>query len=108
MYIDNPASLGRQFDLIIGNTNMLQKNQTSELHKCNYTITDVIHYWAKKPLFNKTTNVILEDDGRGWVGDGRGVVNHKLLAPGGRCFKQKNNEIYPKIIIRGSLVCRHL
>jgi len=40
-YIDKPASLGRQFDLII-------------------------------------------DDGRARVGVGRGVVNHKLLAPGGR------------------------
>ena len=44
----------------------------------------------KEKLFNKTTNVILEDDGRGWVGDGRGVVNHKLLAPGGRCLETKN------------------
>lgn len=40
-YIDKPASLGRQFDLII-------------------------------------------DDGRARVGVGRGVVKHKLLAPGGR------------------------
>ena len=27
---------------------------------------------------------IVEDDGRARVGAGRGVVNHKLLAPGGR------------------------
>ena len=46
----------------------------------------------------------IEDDGRARVGVGRGVVDHKLLAPGGRwlqtkkltkkgVFKQKHNGI---------------